>query len=104
MHKFRAIQDHVVFQFDQDTTTISDGQNSSVGFQENTDWGFKYSNFNESLNVPRWATVISIGPAVSNAITVGMHILIEPLKWTPGVNFNNTTYWRTIEKYILGYE
>ena len=104
MKTIKAIHNHVIFTFEQDSVKVEEGSMSSTAFQEKTDWGFEFKNFNESTEQPRWGTVVATGPKTDPIIIVGMRILIENLKWTNGIEFNGTTIWRTDDECILAYE
>ena len=51
---------------------------------------------NEQFNhAPKWGKVFLTGPDVDPEIKVGEFILIEPLKWTPGFDFDGVKFWKT---------
>jgi len=103
MANLRAIQNHVIFQF-EDETTRKDNFGKSLGqFCETTDWGFEVSIYDESAKKPRWATVISAGPK-AYGVTENMRVLVESLKWTSSVKFQGELYWRTDMENILAVE
>lgn len=104
MKTINAIHNHVIFTFEQSTTKVEEGSMSSTAFEEKTDWGFEFKNFNESTERPRWGIVVAVGPTVDPIIKKGMRILIENLKWTNGLKFDGGTIWRTDDECILAYE
>ncbi len=96
----RAIHNHILFQF-IDKISESKGQ-----FEEGTTSNgiVLLSSHDESAKQPRWATIVSLGPDCSEQLRVpGCEVLIENLRWTPGVKYNGETYWRTDETQLLGY-
>jgi len=57
----------------------------------------------ETIRKPRWGKVVSIGPDVEDvAITPGSDILIEPMAWTRGLEYDDIKVWKTDESRILG--
>jgi co-chaperonin GroES (HSP10) len=50
---------------------------------------------------PKWGKVCKIGPQVENEIKIGQYILIEPLMWSPGFNFEGVQYWKTDSSKVL---
>lgn len=52
----------------------------------------------------RWGKIVALGPKVSNDVSVGMKVLIEPLAWTKGLEYDGVKVWRTIEEKILATE
>jgi beta-lactam-binding protein with PASTA domain len=104
MKKIRALRNNILFTFDQDIVQVDDGKSASTAFGEILDWGFAFSSFKESTEQARWGTVFETGPDVDPIIKRGMHILIDKLKWTNGVKFDNMILWRTDDDCVLGYE
>jgi co-chaperonin GroES (HSP10) len=98
----RVFHNDVLFQFEDEDTMLNDGKKSARGFKEKTDWGFVFSNAQESASNARWGKVVAVGPEVDPDIFVGRRILIENLKWTAGVEFERQTYWKTSDEVILG--
>lgn len=101
MATLKAIHEHIIFQFIGVEIVRKSNMQNRTQFQETTDWGFQISSFDESLNIPRWAEVLAVGPEVSDEIKPGMVVLIDALKWTPGLEVDGETYWRTDEEHIL---
>jgi len=99
-----ALRDHIVFQFEQDGLRVNSGGNVSDAFQEKTNWGFEFFDYNESTNHPRWGTVVVVGPEVKEHIVPGMRVLIDALRWTNHVVYKNQKYWRTDETNLLAYD
>lgn len=48
----------------------------------------------------RWAKVVAVGKKVEN-IKPQMNILIEPMKWTVGMEHDGVKVWRTVEECIV---
>jgi hypothetical protein len=44
---------------------------------------------------PKWGKVFLTGPDVDPEIKVGEYILIEPLMWTPGFDYDGVKFWKT---------
>lgn len=49
----------------------------------------------------RWAKVVAVGKKVSDNIKPKMNILIEPMKWTVGMEHDGVKIWRTVEECIV---
>jgi co-chaperonin GroES (HSP10) len=49
----------------------------------------------------RWAKVVAVGKSVGEHIKPTMNILIEPLKWTVGMEHDGVKIWRTVEECIV---
>lgn len=95
----RAIHNHILFQF-LDRVRL-DGK-----FEEEKSPGgiIIQSHFDTSAKTSRWAKIISLGPDCSDILRKeGCEILIENLKWTKGVSFDNQMVWRTDEDQLLAY-
>lgn len=95
----RAIYNHILFKFVDKVNTqgqFEEGTTSSgIILQANTD---------DSAKKPRWATIVSIGPDCSEIFNdPNIEILVDNLKWTPGVKHNGELIWRTDEDQVLGY-
>jgi hypothetical protein len=101
----RAIANHVIFVFqDEFVRRSSDGASTDKKerhFVEKTSWGFKFANTKDSMNSARWGVVLAVGPLCDDEIQPGMRILIEPLKWTNGVQVGEDWFWRTDDVSIL---
>lgn len=94
-----AIYNHIVFQF-------VDRVNSKGLFDETvTAGGIQLiGDSDKSAKQARWAKIISLGPDCSDELRhKGCEILIENLRWSPGVKYNDQFFWRTDEKQLLGY-
>lgn len=98
------INNDVIFQFDQDSRKVRSGKQTSQAFQEVTNWGFEFHNFDETTKQPRWGYITAIGPKVSSELEVGMHILVDALKWTTHVTYGKEKFWKTNDAHILAYE
>lgn len=100
----RAIHDHIVFQFEDLGTRQTSYNQTREQFKHVTDWGFEYSDFDESLNMARWVNVIAVGKDVDPEIRVGDRILVDALKWTESVEDGKTPYWKTTNDHVLAVE
>ena len=54
----------------------------------------------DSQNGPRWAEIIEIGPDVKN-VDVGDIVLLESMKWTRAINFDNIQFWKSDDDQVL---
>lgn len=96
MAELKAIRNHVVFQF------LDKFSNRDVKqFANTTDWGFEVVRHHESMELPRWVKVISVGHEAPADIQPGMHVLIEALKWTSAFDFEGQEYWRSDADCVL---
>lgn len=100
----KAIHNHIIFKFEQDTIKVNEGNMNSTAFKEETDWGFEFSKFDESAERPRWGVIVATGPKTDPVLQVGMRILIDHLQWTNGIQFEQSTIWRTDDNHVLAYE
>ena len=97
--KIEAIQNHIIFEF-------LDKVNSAGMFErEKTEGGIELlKSVDDSASVARWARIVSLGPECNKELQASnCEILIEHLKWTAGVEFNNRKVWRTDESNVLAY-
>lgn len=88
----RLLRDSISFTFAQ---TTRDGF-----FRQETDWGFKISGTDYDATKERWGLVKDVGPDVVH-VKVGQYILIEPLKWTTGLDIPGGEIWRTKESFVV---
>lgn len=92
--ELRPLHDRIVFTFLQDTT--------GGMFHEQTKFGIAIvENKDKQLKVARWGKVVSIGKGVSEEISIGQYILIEPLGWTTHELYEGNKFWITGESKIL---
>lgn len=92
--RLRAIKNHIIFQFIDEV----DGKGQ---FVETTKWGFKIpGHFDNSAKAPRWGTVVKIGPDCKH-VKIGQQVLINALKWTAGIKFDDERIWRTDETQVV---
>lgn len=100
----KAIRNYIIFQFERDRVRSNSGGRERVQFEEKTDWGFDLGSaeqsFDKASKEPQWGIITAIGPEVRD-LEVGNRVLIEPLKWTVGVDDDGETYWRTDESCVL---
>lgn len=99
--KLRALNNDIVFQFEDEAAKLDDGKKTASGFKEKTTWGFVYSSSKESASNSRWGIVVAVGPDVNADIFPGRRVLIEPLKWTEGIRFQGSLYWKTNDEWVL---
>lgn len=94
----QAIRNHIIFRFIEKVS--ANGQ-----FSRNTDWGLTIAgHFDDSAKSPRWAEIVSLGPECGDELRgEGCLILIEPLRWTAGIDFQGQKFWKTDENQVLGY-
>lgn len=95
----QAIRNHIVFQF-LDRVDLK-GQ-----FEEQRTGGgiVLIGDHDKSAKNARWAKIVSLGPDCSNVLRVeGCEILIDNLRWSPGVKYKEQFVWRTDEDQLLGY-
>lgn len=99
MAELKAIRNHIIFQF------LDSFSNRDVKqFAEKTEWGFEVVSHKESMENPRWVKVISVGHEVPEEIRPGMHVLLEPLRWTSGFDFEGADYWRSDSDAVIGFD
>lgn len=98
----KAISNHVIFVFEDSfkKKTVDNNRQEKL-FVEKTDWGFETISPEDSMKTPRWGISIATGPRCSDDIKPGMRILIEPLKWTNGVQVGEDWFWRTNDESII---
>lgn len=98
----RAIRNHIIFKFERERVRAADG--TRMQFKEETNWGFDLGKADQGFDVAtkeaQWGIVTSTGHKVRE-IKSGDRVLIEPLKWTIGIDVDGNTYWRTDESCIL---
>lgn len=99
----KAIANHVIFVFEDELRmkSMEGSDKKERHFVEKTNSGIEIVTTNESLNNPRWGFVVAIGPRCDKDIKVGMRILIEPLKWTNGVEVGGDWFWRTNDENVM---
>lgn len=96
----RPIRNNVIFQFLPEEITRIQGK---MAFKTITPAGIHIISYDESTKFPRWGTVLMLGPEVDRTeISVGVKVLIEPLKWTYMVIFNNIPLWMTKPEFVMG--
>lgn len=87
------LHDSIIFVFD-DEVIGSEFNNVSPG-------GIIYKSYIMDASTSRWATVLSIGPKVTE-VAVGDNILIENLQWTEGCKMpDGNKVWRTTEEKVM---
>lgn len=58
------------------------------------------AGFDDSAKTPRWVRVLAVGPKVEN-INAGDQILLPALRWTAGVTYGESKFWKTDEKQVV---
>lgn len=99
MATLRAIGNNIIFQFVDEIRNIDDANRKQ--FKDQTDWGFTFSDKDESMQACRWGRIHSVGPDVKDAVFVGDEVLVTALKWTNGYKWDGELYWNTNEDQIL---
>lgn len=90
----KALNDKILFVF---LTDIDTGV-----FRQKTKSGIEIiEKMENQLQVSRWAKVVKVGKSVSDEITPGQYILIENLKWTTHLKYNDVKFWMTDEKSVM---
>ena len=100
MKYLKPLHNGILFQFEENTVR-KQNMHERVEFVEKTSWGFEHSNFDVSINKPRWVIVTAVGDECSNEVQPGMRVLVDALKWTIGIPFNGDTYWKTDSDQVL---
>ena len=100
MAELHALRDHIIFQFEREVVRKTDNGYERTQFQDETDWGFQVSNFDEGTQQPQWGIVTSVGPDATD-IELGDRVLIEALKWSHGIEVDGKTFWRTDETQVM---
>ena len=75
MPEVQAFRNHIIFQFEREIVRKKDNGYERTQFQDETDWGFQVSNYDEGANDPQWAIITSVGPEVRE-VKVGDRVLI----------------------------
>jgi len=95
--ELEPIANHVLFQFQDDVDAAQRGV-----FKNKTKWGFELpSRIDETTKLPRWVTIIGLGPDVSEELHVGQKVLVDALKWTRIVDYKGLRFARTDPEQIL---
>lgn len=69
--------------------------------QEKTKTGIIFqANFDKSAKLPRWVEVLYTGPQCKH-IKPGQQALLPALRWTEGVKYNNTVFWKSDESEVV---
>ena len=97
MSKLKPIRDHILFQFVDEAIRLND----MTHFVDKTDWGFMTANVQRGMDYPRVGNVVAVGPEAEDKVKIGDQILIEPLMWTTGVEFESVEYWRTDLTHVI---
>lgn len=98
----KAIHNHIIFKFERSRVRATG--TDRMQFKEETNWGFDLGQADQGFDVAskeaQWGIVIRTGHKVRE-LKVGDRVLIEPLKWTIGIDVDGSTYWRTDEDCIM---
>lgn len=71
-------------------------------FKNKTDWGLEIRNPVEDVKESRWAKVISAGSDITE-FKADDYVLIQPLMWTHGLEFDGTDCWSSDLTKVLMY-
>jgi len=91
------------FKFIDKVVRKTDLDKTRTQFEETTASGFTISSYDEGAKMPRWVTVMDCGPDVTEFVT-GDKVLIESLKWSEAVEFDNDTFWYSDETVVMAVE
>lgn len=99
--ELKAIKNHIIFKFEDD---VINGK-----FNETNDWGFVIAashNDDATIKGVRWGVPVSVGPdaEVDGIVPFKTRILIEPLMWSEGFDFEGQRLWRTDTTRVMGFE
>jgi len=87
--KLQPLGKNIIFIFVEETSGsgfIPSSGGSIILTQQNLDHN----------RTPKWGKVVLVGPAVdTEEIKVGEYILVEPLMWTPGFEYDGIKFWKT---------
>jgi co-chaperonin GroES (HSP10) len=89
------LTDKIYFKFTENVT--------STGFMPKTKNGFLITDVHgyQEIHSPKWGEVIAHGPDVNEEIKSHKYILVEPGKWSPGINFDSDRFWMSEENFIM---
>jgi len=91
----RPLHNRIIFAFlDQ----VSNGM-----FEDHTVSGIYLGGIKDlTSKSPRWGVVLTIGPEIKDPeIVPGALIMIDALRWTDGVVYNDVKIWMTTEKDVV---
>jgi len=93
------LEDKILFKFELDVV--------NGGFSRQSDSGIQVREFrHEQVKVPRWGTVIDVGPECVE-VKPGNRILIEQTMWTTGIDLEDNIdeeygkFWVTRERDVM---
>lgn len=89
---FSPVTNGIFFVFIDDT--------ANDRFVNSTSSGIAISNTDKNQLCPRWARVIAVGPDVVDVLP-DQFVLVDTGKWTEGIPFGNTKFWKTSEEHII---
>jgi len=89
--------DKVVLRTDQDKRRTQ--------FEETTESGFTISSYDEGAKMPRWVIVENVGPDIDPSFfTKGSKVLVDALKWSEAIEFDDHTFWYSDLEQVLAVE
>lgn len=91
------------FKFVDKVVIRTDSDKRRTQFEETTESGFTISSYDESAKRPRWVIVMDCGPDVKEFKT-GAKVLLESLKWSEAIDFENDTFWYSDETVVMAVE
>lgn len=92
--EFRAIRNHIIFQFVEQTGGGKFFETSKGGIIVG------YNDLEQSKRA-RWGRVVKVGHEVTDQIKEGDYIYIEPLAWSFSFKIGDEEYWRTDDSKVL---
>lgn len=96
--KIRAIRNHIIFKFDEETVYKGGKQQ----FKQKSDAGIEVVDWDDTSKRARWGTIVKVGHEATDEFKPGMRVLIDALMWTPGFKLDNDEIlWRTDSTRIL---
>ena len=95
----RPLHNKIFFQFEEEIMVNASGNRT---FEEKTECGIALrGSTDDAAKKPRWATVIGVGPRVSEGIKVGDRIAISALRWTEMFTIEEIDFWQTNDEEVL---
>lgn len=93
------------FKFIDKVVVRTDLDKRRTQFEETTEGGFVISSYDEGAKMPRWVTVINVGPEIpSTDFESGDVVLVDALKWSEALEFDNDTIWYSDLTQVLAVE
>lgn len=93
--KLRPLGNNILFAFLDDHSAVNFIPRTKSGIIQLTD-----KNYDEA-KTPKWAVVLAAGPDVCQEILDHKYILVSPMRYTPGFDFEGTRVWKTAEPEVM---